>query len=120
MLDAKLRAAATALAPALDAAADAEASDPLDPLALRLQADGVRSPVPGTHVVAFDLLQEGVKTACSRASVHRSRLGSGPQVLLCGVLPGPNRTTPGALSHAQTSIPLQIWLPAAPPASPIA
>lgn len=42
VLDAKLRAAAAALAPALDAASDTDSSDPLDPVALRLQANGVR------------------------------------------------------------------------------
>jgi hypothetical protein len=42
VLDAKLRAAAAALAPALDDASNPESSDPLDPVALRLQANGVR------------------------------------------------------------------------------
>ncbi len=42
VLDARLRAAALALRPALEAAADSEASDALDPVALRLQASEVR------------------------------------------------------------------------------
>ncbi len=72
VLDAKLRAAAAALAPALDAAADAESSDPLDPLALRLLANGV-SLLGFQGVAVVVLLHEGVKPVCSRVDVHSDR-----------------------------------------------